>query len=97
MSQYDAAAVPMWRSFNTESDTTGYNTSPLQTDINAKNDRRSTWQQKSESFDFSKEDKVPDALFTEVIWKAVKGLNVPIPSPNRAAFLKLNPTNKDSD
>jgi len=97
MSQYDAAAVPMWRSFNTESDTTGYNTRPLQTDINAKNDRRSAWQQKSESFDFSKEDKVPDALFTEVIWKAVKGLNVPIPSPNRAAFLKLNPTNKDSD
>ena len=97
MSQYDAAATPMWRSFNIETDTTGFDVKPLLTDINARNDRHSVWQQKSESFDFSKEDKVPDGIFTEVIWKAVKGLDTPLPSPNRAAFLKLNPRDKDGD
>jgi hypothetical protein len=40
----------------------------------------------SERFDFTKEDRVPDRLFTEVIWKAVKGTSSPVPAPRRAAF-----------
>ena len=97
MSQYDAAATPMWRSFADTPDEKGFITKPAQTDINAVNDKRSAWQQKSEKFDFSKEDRVPDREFTEVIWKAVKGLDVVVPSPNRAAFIKVNPKDKDGD
>ena len=40
----------------------------------------------SERFDFSKEDRIPDLLFTEVIWKAVKGASASVPAPRRAAF-----------
>ncbi len=87
MSQYDAAAMPMWRCFSAKADSTGFNTKPLQTDINEKNVILNAWQKKSENFDFTKEDRIPDRAFTEVIWKAVKGENAVVPAPKRAAFV----------
>jgi len=96
MSQYDAAATPMWRCFSAKPDLTAFNAKPLQWDINEKNSAVNAWQRKSDSFDFSKEDLVPDRAFTEVIWKAVKGYNAIVPSPKRAAFVKLA-EEKDKD
>ena len=57
----------------------------------------SVWQRKSEQFDFSKEDRAPDRLFTEVIWKAVKGENAIVPAPKRAAFFKANAEKEKED
>jgi hypothetical protein len=88
MTQYDAAAMPMWRCFSTQPDLTPFNAKPLQTDITAKNIVENAWQRKSEGFDFSREDRVPDRQFTEVIWKAVKEKNAIVPAPRRAAFVK---------
>jgi YVTN family beta-propeller protein len=88
MSQYDAAATPMFRSFNSKADLTPFNAKPLQTDINAKNEHESVWQRKSEQFDFTKEDRVSAKEFNEVIWKAIKGLDAEVPNPKRAAFVK---------
>ena len=88
MSQYDAAAMPMFRCFDVRSLPTDFTAQPLQTDIDQKNTAVNKWQKMSEAFNFSKEDKVPDRLFTEVIWKAVKGLDAEVPSPKRAAFFK---------
>jgi YVTN family beta-propeller protein len=96
MTQYDAAATPMWRCFKNTPDTTGFTVRPLQIDINAKNTVENAWRRKSETFDFSKEDRVPDLEFTEVIWKAVKGENAVVPAPKRAAFVKLG-DKKDED
>ncbi len=96
MSQYDAAAEPMWRCFSKNADMTVFNRKPLQVDINEKNSVENAWQRKSEKFDFTKEDRVPDREFTEVIWKAVKGENAMVPAPKRAAFLKIN-KKKDAD
>ncbi len=89
MSQYDAGATSMWRSFTGNPDFTTFTTKPLQVDINEVNTEESVWQQKSELFDFTKEDRAPDRAFTEVIWKAVKGLDAPVPAPKRAAFVKV--------
>jgi hypothetical protein len=97
MSQYDAAAVPMWRCFASQPDLTPFDAKPLQTDINAVNTVENAWQRKSEKFDFSGEDRIPDRLFTEVIWKAVKGENAIVPAPRRAAFVKENEKKEDPD
>jgi YVTN family beta-propeller protein len=97
MSQYDAAAEPMWRCFSKEADLTPFQARPLQTDINAVNTVENVWQRKSESFDFSGEDRIPDRLFTEVIWKAVKGEDSRVPAPRRAAFVKGNVKKDDPD
>jgi DNA-binding beta-propeller fold protein YncE len=96
MSQYDAAATPMWRCFQSTPDLTPFNAKPLQWDINEKNTAENAWQRKSETFDFTKEDRIPDRAFTEVIWKAVKGLDAIVPAPKRAAFVKQG-DKKDED
>ncbi len=97
MSQYDAAATPMWRCFSSTPDLTPFNAKPLQTDINAKNTVENAWQRKSETFDFSGEDRVPDREFTEVIWKAVKGADAVVPAPRRAAFVKVSEKKEEDD
>jgi hypothetical protein len=96
MTQYDAAATPMWRSFSNTPDTTTYTALPETIDLNAVNTKSNAWQRKSETFDLTQEDRVPDLEFTEVIWKAVKGENAIVPAPKRAAFIKLN-DKKDKD
>jgi len=49
----------------------------------------------SEKFDFMAEDKVNDAQFNEVIWKAVKGIDSPCPPSVRAAFLRTAKEEKE--
>lgn len=95
MSQYDAAAEPMWRCFASRAEETGFESVPALIDLNEKNVVINKWQQKSEQFDFSKEDAVPDGEFSEVIWHAVKGEKIPYPGPKRSAFLKVNTTEED--
>jgi hypothetical protein len=51
----------------------------------------------SETFDFSKEDRVPDASFNEVIWAAIHGLNSTCPAPVHAAFFTKEAKDDDDD
>jgi hypothetical protein len=88
MTQYDAASMPLWRSLNNVPGHPAFSARPSLMDLNEKNTAENRWQQMSEKFDFTAEDKVNDALFNEVIWKAVKGIDSPCPSSVRAAFLK---------
>jgi YVTN family beta-propeller protein len=95
MSQYDAPATPLWRCMNNTPGHPPFNVKPCLVDLNEKNVEVSRWQQMSEEFNFTMEDRVNDALFNEVIWKAVKGLDSPCPPTVRAAF--LIPANEDGD
>ncbi len=89
MSQYDAAAIPLWRSFTSTPNESTFNHVPAQIDITEKNIATNKLSEKSDAFNFSKEDRVPDAEFNEVLWKGIKGINSIMPSPRRAAFVKL--------
>jgi hypothetical protein len=89
MSQYDAAATPLWRCFTATPDLTPYTTLPAQVDITEKNLAWNELSKRSAGFDLSKEDRVPDMEFSEVIWKGVKGLQSTMPAPKRAAFIKV--------
>ena len=89
MSQYDAAATPLWRCFTAIPNLTPYTTLPAQVDITEKNLVWNELSKRSAGFDFSKEDRVPDMEFSEVIWKGVKGLQSTMPAPKRAAFIKV--------
>ena len=91
MSQYDAAATPLWRCFEKTSNLTGFTHKPLRYDINEKNTAHTAMQRKSELFNFKKEDSINDQDFTEVLWKGLKGENAVVPAPKRAAFIKVNP------
>jgi YVTN family beta-propeller protein len=95
MTQYDAAAEPMWRCFSSTPDLTPFASVPSNIDLTDKNMVVNKWQQKSETFDFTKEDSAPDLEFSEVIWYAVKGEGVPFPGPRRSAFLKVKEEDDD--
>ncbi len=86
MSQYDAAAEPLWRCFNKTATHPAYKSTPNLVDLNLKNTAENKLSRLSEKFDFSKEDRVPDEQFNEVIWAAIHGLNSVCPAPVHAAF-----------
>nr|MCU0375608.1 hypothetical protein [Chitinophagaceae bacterium] len=87
MSQYDAAATPMWRCFQPQANGAGFSAIRPAVNLNEKNEAQSKWSAISETLDFSKEDMAPDLLFNEIIWRAVKGLENPMPAPRRGAFV----------
>ena len=97
MTQYDAAAESMWRCFNSTPNSHGFTSLPAQIDIREKNMAVNEWQRRSEKFDFSKEDAIPDMEFNLVLWHGIKGDNVPLPAPKRAAFVKINGELRDEE
>jgi YVTN family beta-propeller protein len=88
MSQYDAAAEPLWRCFSSTPNATPFVSVASNVDLNDKNTKHTTSEDLSATFDFSKEDNIPDLVFSQVIWKAVKGEESVMPAPVRSAFLK---------
>ena len=97
MSQYDAAAEPMWRCFSSTPDFTPFQSVAANVDLDEKNTKSTTSARLSETLDFSKEDRIPDLIFSEVIWKAVKGEESIMPAPRRSAFLKLADKEQEED
>lgn len=88
MSQYDAAATPMWRCFTSTPDLTPFKALMPNINLKDKNTAMNEWQRKSELFNLAKEDAVPDLEFNKVLWHGLKGDHIPFPGPKRAAFYK---------
>jgi hypothetical protein len=70
---------------------------PANIEFDQKNVVLNEWQRKSETFDFTREDAVPDKELNLVLWHSIKGDNVPMPEPRRAAFLKVREIKNSDD
>jgi hypothetical protein len=88
MSQYDAAATPMFNSFTNKADLTPFKRLEARVDLAEKNPENAPGSQRSEQLDFSKEDAAPDVEFNEIIWKSVRGADSRMPAPVRSAFVR---------
>lgn len=97
MSQYDAAATPMWRCFTSSTDQSPFVSLPPNVNLDEKNTKLTASAIRSKEFDFSKEDRIPDLAFSEVIWKAVKGEASEMPAPRRCAFLRISSEEDERD
>jgi DNA-binding beta-propeller fold protein YncE len=97
LSQFDAAARPMYHSFRPIPDLRPYTHRPARVDIDARNTQAAWGADLSEKFDLTKEDQADDLLFNEVIWRSVKGANSPMPPPVRAAFIFPHVKKDDKD
>jgi hypothetical protein len=97
MTQYDAAAAPMWRCFNTQPDATPFTCLPANVDLNDVNPGGTKLAALSKGLDFSKEDVVPDQVMNAITWMAVKGEHAKVPTPVRAAFVKPVKSGDDDD
>lgn len=89
MSQYDAAADPMWQCFMPKPDTSRYVAKEPKVNIYARNKKQNKSAIRSAAFDFSKPDAAPDELLNKIIWKSVKGEDAKMPAPRRSAFLNI--------
>ena len=95
MSQYDAAAEPMWNCFQPTPDTQPFTACPPLVDTRERTAFDASALQ-STRLDFSRADRVPDILLNEILWKSVKGAGSSAPVAHRAAFV-LASDDKDKD
>jgi hypothetical protein len=87
LSQYDAAARPMFACFTDRPDLTPYQHAPAWIGVNAVNPRTAYGAERSSKMDFSEADKVDEAELNEILWHAVIGKDVPLPPAVRRALV----------
>ncbi len=96
MSQFDAAARPMWASFQAKADLTPYDARLPRIDLQERNVAKTRAAKISASFNFSREDAIDEQSFNRVIWSTLRGEQIPMPAPVHAAFVRAL-LQRDSD
>jgi YVTN family beta-propeller protein len=86
LSQYDAAARPMFNSFTDKPDTAPYTHVEAKIDLNEKNVKTAYGAERSNKMDFSDYDLVNDFELNEILWRSIKGVDAPIPAVVRQAI-----------
>ena len=81
MSQYDAAAMPMYASLGDTPDLKPFQSVPARIDINELNKEGNPGAKASLEMDFSDYDRTPMYALNEIIWKSVKGADSEMPVP----------------
>jgi YVTN family beta-propeller protein len=88
MSQYDAAASPMYGSLGDQADLTPFEHRKPQVDVTEKNTIRAYGARRSMKMDFKDIDEAPIAELNEILWRSVKGADSPVPAPvHRVRFV----------
>ncbi len=83
LTQYDAAAYPMFRSFGRTPDLTAYHVLPPRVDLNAKNPPDAYGARPSLAMNFDEVDQAPEQELNEILWKSIRGAGSPMPPPVR--------------
>jgi hypothetical protein len=86
LSQYDAAARPMFESFTDKPDPTPYTHAPAEIALDAKNGKDAYGADRSARMDFTEYDRIDDFELNDVLWHAVMGKNAPQPPAVRRAI-----------
>ena len=81
MTQYDAAALPMYNAFNTAADLTPYQVIKPKIDVMEKNTPTSWGAKASLEMNLDEVDEAPMFALNEIIWKSVKGADSEMPVP----------------
>ena len=84
MTQYDAAATPMFNTFMKAPKPSLYAMAPAQTDLEAKNTAASVGAELSAKMDFSEYDRAPEDELNRILWANAKGAKVPYPGSVRS-------------
>jgi DNA-binding beta-propeller fold protein YncE len=97
MSQFDAAATPMYESFQSKLNLEPYTHVPAELSLTAVNDSKAWGAEASAKLDFSHEDAADETTLNEVIWHSVRGADISMPPPVHAAFIRTHPPAGDDD
>jgi len=99
MSQYDAAAAPLYGAFQATPATGTFEHLEPRISLDEVNGPNAWGAIASRGFDLSEPDRAPDRLLTEIVWKAERGADAVVPAPVRSAFLRhgVDPDGDDDD
>jgi hypothetical protein len=90
MTQFDAAALPMYACFTAEPDFTPYVHRPATWPLDERNAPTAWGAELSERFDLAREDAADDLELNEVVWRSIRGPDSAMPAPRRAAFVRVH-------
>jgi YVTN family beta-propeller protein len=88
MSQYDAAATPMFAAFAAKPDSTPYASRPARVSLTETNREDAPGAQASLRMNMIEADLAPERELNEILWKSVRGPDSVMPAPIRAAFVR---------
>ena len=87
MSQYDAAATPMYKAFQPVPDLAPYSARPARISLDEKNDWSDPGALASARMNFRDADRTPELELNEIIWQSVRGAGSVMPPPRRTGFV----------
>lgn len=89
MSQYDAAATPMYQSFQPSAVLPTYNARPARINLEEVNGADAYGAAASMAMNFDEADMTPEYELNEIMWRSIRGASSPMPPPVRAAFIRI--------
>jgi DNA-binding beta-propeller fold protein YncE len=95
MSQYDAAAMPLYNAFIGTPNLALYRRSEPRVPLDERNLPTAFGASLSGAMNFALEDRAPEGLLNEIIWRSVKGAHSPMPPPRRSVFVRPASGNAD--
>ena len=95
MTQYDAAATPMFRSFTSKPDFAPYQLVVNNINLSEINTAYTPAAKRSEGLNFAEVDTNDDNEFNDILWKGIKGEMAILPAPRRSAFVRVVKSDED--
>jgi YVTN family beta-propeller protein len=98
MSQYDAAATPLYGAFAGASNLAVFRRDDPRVSMEEQNLPSAFGAASSRGMDFSDADRTPEILLNEILWRSVKGADSPMPPPRRSVLIRPSgQRDKDDD
>ena len=95
MSQYDAAATPMYRAFQPAADVSPYTHLPARVSLEDRNDWSAPGARASLRMNLRDADMAPELELNEILWQSIRGASAVMPPPRRTGFIR--PIGDDDD
>lgn len=92
MSHYDAAATPLYHAFVGTPNLTAYQRLLPRVPLDEKNLASAFGAIESIGMNFGEEDRTPEILLNEIVWRSIRGANSVMPPPRRSAFVRPAPS-----
>ena len=97
LTQYDAAATPMWAAFQQQPDLRPYNCQPARVPLDEKNSTAAYGAERCRRLTLDEADTVDETVYNEILWHAIKGPGVRVPPRKVAAFVMERREKEEDD
>ena len=97
MSEYDASATPLYGAFVATPNLGAESPLMPAVALDEKNPPTAFGSDASARMDFSVEDRAPEQLLNEILWRSIKGAHSTMPPARRSVFVRPSTASADSD